>query len=271
MKILFFIDSLAAGGRERRLVELLKGLKSEPNIEFELVLMSNEIHYQQVFNLNIKCHFLIRTSKKDLAVFHKFYKICKYYKPHIVHCCDSMTAVVAVPSCKLLNIILVNGMVANTPVKRNVFNKHWLRAKLTFPFSSVIIGNSNAGLAAYSAPGKKSYCIYNGMDLNRFNNLKEPAFIRKEIFGDKSADIFIVGMVAGFDDRKDYNTLIEAASTLISRNDNIRFVLIGGGVDFNDIKSSVPVSLLNKIIFLGKRSDIESIVNTFDIGILLTN
>lgn len=28
---------------------------------------------------------------------------------------------------------------------------------------------------------------------------------------------------------------------------------------------------MSKIIFLGKRSDIESIVNTFDVGILLTN
>ena len=33
----------------------------------------------------------------------------------------------------------------------------------------------------------------------------------------------------------------------------------------------MPDSLLNKIIFPGKRSDVESIVNIFDIGILLTN
>ena len=36
-------------------------------------------------------------------------------------------------------------------------------------------------------------------------------------------------------------------------------------------KVSVPVSLLNKIIFLGKRSNVESIINIFDVGILLTN
>ena len=232
MRILFFIDSLTSGGKERRLIELMKGIKLKPNIEFELVVMSNEIHYQEVFDLDIKIHYLIRTTKKDLSVFHKFYKICKNYKPDIVHCWDSMTAVIAVPACKLLNIKLVNGMVVDTPVKRNIFNKHWFRAKLTFPFSSMVIGNSNAGLAAYNAPGKKSSCIYNGMDLTRFDNLKEPSFIRKEIFGDESDDIFIVGMVAGFDDRKDYKTLIKAATTLISYNDNIRFVLIGDGARF---------------------------------------
>ena len=271
MRILFFIDSLRSGGKERRLIELMKGIKLKPNIEFELVVMSNEIHYQEVFHLGIKIHYLIRSTKKDLSVFHKFYKICKNYKPDIVHCWDSMTAVIAVPACKLLHIKLVNGMVVDTPVKRNIFNKDWFRAKLTFPFSSMVIGNSNAGLEAYNAPSKKSYCIYNGMDLTRFDNLKEPSFIRKEIFGDESGDIFVVGMVARFDDQKDYNTLIKAATTLISYNDTIRFVLVGDGTNFNEIKSRVPVSLLSKIIFLGKRSDVESIINIFDVGILLTN
>lgn len=271
MRILFFIDSLTSGGKERRLIELMKGIKLNPNIEFELVLMSNEIHYKEVFDLDIKIHYLIRAAKKDLSVFRKFYKICKDYKPGIVHCWDSMTAVIAVPACKLLGIKLVNGMVVNTPVQQNIFNKHWFRAKLTFPFSSMVIGNSNAGLEAYGAPGKKSSCIYNGMDLARFNNLRERSSISQEIFGNESNGMFIAGMVAAFEARKDYKSLIKAAITLVSHHENIRFVLIGDGTDFNEIKNSVPVSLLNKIIFLGKTSDVESIVNIFDVGILLTN
>src|SRR5450631_1026972 len=119
MRILFFIDSLTSGGKERRLVELMKGLRLKSNIEFELVVMSNELHYKEVFDLDIKIHYHIRTTKKDIAIFNKFYKICKNYKPDFVHCWDSMTAVIAVPACKLLNIKLVNGMVVDTPVKRN--------------------------------------------------------------------------------------------------------------------------------------------------------
>lgn len=271
MKILFFIDCLLVGGKERRLTELMKVLKSRQDIQFELVVMSKEIHYQEVYDLNIKIHYLIRSSKKGVSIFQKFYAICKNYNPDIVHCWDSMTAVIAVPACKLLNIKLVNGMVTDTPVKRNIFNKHWFRAKLTFPFSSIVIGNSNAGLAAYGAPGRKSSCIYNGMDLIRFQNLKEASLIRKEIFGDESDDIFIAGMVAAFEDRKDYKTLIEAAISLNSTNDNIRFILIGNGPGFMEIKNTVPRLLLSKVILLGKRADIESIVNTFDVGILLTN
>jgi glycosyltransferase involved in cell wall biosynthesis len=47
--------------------------------------------------------------------------------------------------------------------------------------------------------------------------------------------------------------------------------LIGDGADIDEIKSNVPPQLSRKIIFLGKRADVESIINIFDVGILLTN
>ena len=271
LKVLFFIDSLRAGGKERRCVELLKGLNVSPGISFEIVVMNANIHYQEVFRLNTKIHYLIRKRKKDLSVFQKFYSISKEYKPDIVHCWNDMTAVIAVPTCRLLKIKLVNGMVADTPIRRNIINKSWLRAKLTFAFSSRIIGNSQAGLIGYGAPPKKSSCIYNGMDFNRFKNLKDPTVLLREIFGDDYNDIFVVGMVAAFESRKDYKTLIKAALSLIASNDSIRFILVGDGTNFIQIKNSVPLAFSDKIIFLGKRNDVESIVNLFDVGVLLTN
>ena len=48
MKILFFIDGLGAGGKERRLTELLKALEPISEIDFELVVMNKNIHYQAV-------------------------------------------------------------------------------------------------------------------------------------------------------------------------------------------------------------------------------
>ena len=271
MKILFFINGIFLGGKERRLLELMKEMKLRKQFEFELVVMHNEINYPEIFDLQIKIHYLIRKIKKDVAVFRKFYNICKTYKPDIVHCWDDMTVIYSIPACRLLKIKLINGMVVKTPVKPNLLNKNWLSAQLTFPFSNTIIGNSKAGLAAYRAPVKKSICIYNGMNLNRFINLREPSLVRKEIFGDNSNEIFIAGMVAAFEIRKDYKTLIKAATTLVSLYGNLRFLLVGGGAGLEEIKNSVPVSLLNKIIFPGKRSNVESIINIFDVGILLTN
>lgn len=271
MRILFFIDNLLSGGKERRFIELLKGLKAFPSIEFEIVVMNQNIHYNQVYQLGNKIHFLERKIKKDLSVFKKFYKICKEYSPHMVHTWDDMTTIISIPTCKLLNIRLINGMVTDTPVKQNLLNKTWFRAKLTFLFSDKIIGNSMAGLSGYNAPAKKSACIYNGMDFKRFENLKDRNLLLKEIFSEKNSCDFIVGMVAAFEPRKDYKTLIKAALEITKKCESIRFILVGNGTDFITIKNSVPDEFSDKIIFLGKRNDVESIVNLFDVGVVLTN
>jgi glycosyltransferase involved in cell wall biosynthesis len=271
MRIIFIIDNLGAGGTQRRFVEHIKGVKIHTEIEFEVVIMSNLAHYKDLADLDIKIHYLVRKSKKDLSVFKKFYTICKNYKPAIVHSWESMTSVIAVPTCKLLNIKFVNGMIVDTPVKQSITNKYWFRGKLTFPFSTIVIGNSEAGILAYGAPAKKSICVYNGMALSRFQNLKDPVLMRKEIYGEDAEDVFIVGMVAAFHDRKDYKTLIRAAIILTPLYSNLRFVLVGNGENLSDVKSIVPDSLLHKIKFLGRRSDVESIINIFDIGVLLTN
>lgn len=271
MKILFFIDGLTAGGKERRLCELMKGLRQMPNVDFEVVVMKKKIHYQQVLDLNIKIHFLLRQTKKDLSVFRKFFNICRVFKPDFVHTWDDMTSLIAVPSCKLLRINLINGMVVDTPVKRNFSNKYWRRAKFTFPFSKMIIGNSEAGLKAYGAPVKKAACIYNGMDFNRFSNLKDPYEVHQEIFGYHQKPAFIVGMVAAFEPRKDYDTLIDGAISLVRSTNSVYFVLVGDGSEKRKLEKRVPKDLKQNIIFLGRRNDVESVINIFDVGVLLTN
>jgi glycosyltransferase involved in cell wall biosynthesis len=272
MKVLFFIEGMTAGGKERRLTELMKALKLKSTIDFELVVMTRDIHYEEIFDLGIKVHYLIRKSKKDMSIFQKFYTICRKYKPDIVHCWDSMTAIYSAPICKLLNIKFVNGMVVDTPMPQNMSNVHWRRARVTFPLSNIIIGNSRAGLAGYRAPARKSTCIHNGMDLRRFATVKDPSSIRAELFGKNAEDFFIIGMVAQFDtERKDFSTLIQAAQSLLLVHSNLRFILVGEGPDFDKVKNGIPDSIADKIKLTGRRSDVESVVNIFDIGVLLTN
>lgn len=270
-RILFVIDSLEAGGKERRLTELMKAFHLAGNVEFELVLMNSNIHYKEVLDLGIKIHYVIRKTKRDLSVFQKLYLICKNYKPDVVHCWESMTAIYTVPVCRILNIKCVNGMVIDTPVRQNLCNKNWFRARLTFPLSSVVVGNSYSGLSAYRAPKKKSVCIYNGIAMSRFRDLRDPLNIRQEILGNAIDGAFIAGMVAGIDERKDYTTLIGSAIELLEKHDNLKFLLVGEGSMTGEMKKKVPESLGEKIIFPGKRTDVESIINIFDIGILLTN
>jgi glycosyltransferase involved in cell wall biosynthesis len=267
MKILVFIDNLRAGGKERRCVELLKGLNTASDTSFEILVMNEEIYFQEVFTLNTKIHYLIRRTKKDISVFAKFYKICKEYKPDIVHCWNDMTAVIAVPACKLLSINLVNGMVSDAPIHQNILNKEWLCAQLTFPFSNVIIGNSHAGLKAYKAPESKSLVIYNGFDFKRIENLVSSDKIRNEL---KIKTKFVIGMVASFSKYKDYSTYFNAAQSVLSIRNDVTFIAIGNNTESVESMSLIDKRYQESIKLIGKRSNIESYIMVMDICVLAT-
>ena len=69
MHVVHYIDTLCAGGKERQLVELLKGLTATHGIECELIVMSDKIQYEDLYSLKIPIHFLIRKTKKDSSIF----------------------------------------------------------------------------------------------------------------------------------------------------------------------------------------------------------
>jgi glycosyltransferase involved in cell wall biosynthesis len=267
MKILFFIDNLRAGGKERRCVELMKGLSTLPQISFEIVVMNEDIHFQEVFALNTKIHYLIRKTKKDILVFGKFYKICAESKPDIVHCWNGMTAVIAVPACKLLNLVLINGMVSDAPADQNILRKEWLYAKLTFRFSNIIIANSKAGLKAYKAIKNKSFVIHNGFNFKRIENLVAKDKIRHEL---EIKTKFVIGMVASFSEYKDYKTYFTAAQSVLSARNDVTFLAIGNNTNSVESMSLIHKRYQQAIIPIGQISNIESYINVMDVCVLVT-
>jgi len=263
MKILFFIESLHPGGKERRLVELLKGLSKYEDISTELVLTRKNVHYKDIFNLNLRIHYIERKYRKDLSLFFKFYRIAREFKPDIVHTWGNLPVVYAIPSKMLLKIPLINNQITDAPmhVKGGL-----LSYKITFPFSDILIANSKAGLKSYNAPESKSKVIYNGFAFDRIEYLETPEKIRERL--NINTD-HVLGMVASFSLLKDYGTYIKAAQKVLKKNSNIVFLCVGAGDD--DIYHElVNHEFNNKIRFLSRQHNIESIMNICDIGILAT-
>lgn len=265
MKILFFIESLRPGGKERRLVELLKGLSKFENISIELVLTRRDIHYKNIFSLNIKLHYLERKYlKKDPSLFFKFYRIALKFKPDIIHVWGNLAAIYAIPTKILLTTPLINNQITNARLR---VKGGLLNCKITFPFSNILIANSKAGLKAYNAPEGKSRVIYNGFDFNRLVDLKSPDTVRKQI---NISTRHVVGMVATFSLLKDYGTYIKAAQQVLNKNSNITFLCVGAGND-GMYRKLVKPEFINKIRFLDQQQNVESIMNVCDIGVLMTN
>jgi len=267
LRILFVIDTLGPGGKERRFTELLKALKAGGDVSFELVVMSSDIHYTELLDFGIKIHSVLRKTTKDLSVFRKLWLIIKEYQPDAVHCWESMTAVYLAPVCKLLNCILINGMVTNVPLQRNLSNHHWRRARLTFPLSRVIVSNSKAGLKAYRVPVKKGVVIYNGFNFSRLENLSDKQAVRGEM---NIGTDYVVGMVASFWKQKDYPTYYKAAQIVLDNRRDVTFLAVGPGTDSEESLSLMREGDMNNFRLLGKRSNIESMVNIMDVCVLST-
>jgi glycosyltransferase involved in cell wall biosynthesis len=267
IKILFFIDVFRAGGRERRLLELIKGLKKTSNFECEIVLTEKEVHYKELLKTDIKIYYIERKFiSKDPWLFYLFYNICKNSKPDIIHVWGNMPAFYAIPAKVFLGIPMINSQISDAP---RLKKGELIYSKLNFLFSNLIISNSKAGLEAYKAPKFKSKVIYNGFDFNRLNNLTEPLTVKREFNINTKT---IIGMVASFSTKKDYLTYIKSANVILKDNDDITFLCVGDNVDDSDTNYLDLISTENKekIKFLGKQNNVESIMNICDIGILTT-
>lgn len=264
MKILFFIESLRPGGKERRLVELLKGLKQFTYIKAELVLTRKEIHYIDVLDLDIKIHIIERKFiKKDPRLFFKFYKIARTFKPDVIHVWGNMVAIYALLTKLFLKIYMVNSQITGAPAKPI---KGLLGPGLSFHFSDIIISNSMAGLYSYTPPPEKSRVIYNGFDFKRIEKLENLQIVRKHF---KLSSKYIVCMVASFTELKDYETYIKAANMVLSKIKDVTFLCVGDG-NYSDFKKLVDPENKRNIKFLGKQEKVESIMNVCDIGVLAT-
>ncbi len=269
------IDSLGKGGKERRMLELIKGLKNKDadnSFNIHLISLTDLVEYNYVYDLPITFEIIKRKTKKDFSIIPKLRRVIKTFQPDIIHSWGTMASIYLSVSNLFTGTPLINGVLADAYPGLNLSDKHYLRVKLTTPFSAVFIANSKAGIKAYRTPLKKSICIYNGIDFKRFENLRSVADIEIELLGSRKDGRAIIGMVATFDERKDYNTLVNAAIKMCSSNKKLVFLLIGDGPTLGPLKEKVPPELLNnQIIFTGRKDDIESILQIIDIGVLSTH
>ena len=267
MRILIITDNLVRGGKERRLIELLKGLKKN-KVHCELCIFSKVIEYEEIHDMDIPLHILERHPKKDPRVFGRFLTLCKEVKPDLIHSWGSMPSIYAIPSVARLKIPFLNALITDAPHNMRLWESRLFRAKLTFPFSDLVLGNSEAGLTAYGVPWHKSLCIHNGFDFKRLRNLEDPAVIRQQ-YGIQTEKVGV--MVGKFEPRKDYESYVKAAIKVIDERNDVSFVAAGDGSMLETIKQMVPASYQQRIHFPGRVNQVEALVKASDIGILLSN
>jgi glycosyltransferase involved in cell wall biosynthesis len=134
----------------------------------------------------------------------------------------------------------------------------------------VVVVNSAAGQSAHSRFGyrpRRWEMIPNGFDIECFRiDPDAPQRLRASLR--LPEDSFLVTVPARFDPMKDHATFLAAAKLFARRHANAYFVLLGRGIERNNLILWEMVSATRyaeRIVLLGERSDVQAILAGSDV------
>lgn len=263
MRIVHVIETLKAGGKERQLLELTRGLHAI-GIRSDIVVQTDAIEYD-IEDIRQNVHVIARASRWDLSLIGKTRAYIDQARPDVVHSWGTMPSLYAVPATRFGKVPFIAGHIRDAPSNMSRFDKRWWHGKASEPFAAAIVANSRAGLAAYRVGGSKAHVVYNGFDFSRRLAAADPQF-RASLGVDTE---HAVGMVARFGAHKDYSTFFKAAELICAYRDDVSFVAVGDGpglLAYQDRYRDHP-----RIRVLGRRGDVERIVANLSIGVLVTS
>ena len=109
--------------------------------------------------------------------------------------------------------------------------------------------------------------VYSGIDLSKFENTAASNKLRSEF--NISDDEVLIGNVAAIAPHKDYYTFIATVEELIKRGVKAKYIAIGDGPMYKEIKQLINEKGLSKeIVMTGFRSDIPEILPELDIFLI---
>ncbi len=255
IRVLQIVDELRRGGKERQLVELIKGIDKDKFEMYVISLLPREDGYdEEVKGLAMKFSYLNRKYKWDLSLVRELVRYCKENEIDIVYSWDGMTSVYSLLASYFTKVKFINGSIRDTDTRKSY--KH-LYKRLVLRLSRNVVANSNAGLKVYGAE-KKGKVIYNGLDFKRFENQKI-----------ENHNKFIVGIAANLTVYKDYYTFFDAIKILRSGNNNFEVHVVGWGKMAEIYKRyAEELGIMDCVKFFGRVSDAENYISKFDVGVL---
>lgn len=265
MKILFVINKFAGGGRERRLVQLVRGLDKIGGFELHATVFLDKIEYPEVEKTSLIIHYLKIRNRRDQ--FQQYKSLVEDIRPDIIHSwIETPTECLTLPllakkyKCKYISGFVADGNKIKSFIQR-------MAVRYTFAKADAIISNSKAGLLAKGAPLSKSHVIYNGFDDSRLSKTNRNEKRRELGITYK----YLVTMAARINDVKDWDMFINLAEKSVVNNLDVYFLAVGNGEKLEYYQQLVEKRQLKNISFIGRRTDVEEIIDASDICTLFTN
>lgn len=275
MRVLHIITGLGLGGAEMMLLKLLKAADRSATEHVVLTLTDLDVLVPDIRALGVRVQSLgVAGGLSGLRALWLARRVVSEFRPDAVmtwlHHADLFGVALKclAPSIRLIwNLRCSRLSPDELPVSNILLVK--LLAHLSF-VPTVVVANARFGMEEHIRIGYKAchwMVLPNGFDTDAFS---PDAVARRETrqqLGMSNTE-FVIGMVGRYHAMKGFDAFVRAAGVLAQKNLRVRFVLVGTDVsDENaELKRTLEAEgLSGKVLLLGPRRDIPSIMNAFDI------
>lgn len=270
MKILFVIGSFNAGGTETYLLRFLRQKSSSLPDCTVLVTCGNcsGALYEKYKELGIKI-VPLRIGYRNILNYLTFYRFLK--KNNYDTICDFdgtfsggriFTSYLAGVKKRIVFYRQTSDLAF---IKFMGLSLNKIYKKLLFCYSTNILSNSKMAIDVYfdGLTDLRFKVIYNGIDTNMFNVPLSKTELRR--LNNIPLNSFIIGHTGRFLEVKNHKFMIDVVAALKERNHNFHMVFAGRDVRENLISYANQKKVLDRVIFLGERNDIPSVLKMFDL------
>ncbi len=251
INILFVIDGLYPGGKERQFMELLKGLDKSV-YKIGIITFHENMFYTEQAKFQADYYAELDKSANKFKPFFTIFSCFKKFRPDIVHTWDYLSSLYVYFPAKIYGAKFINGSIRDAGIEKGWQFK---AKKLMLKRADIAISNSQKGLQNYGVTGK---VIYNAVDFGRFS--------RKHINGE-----FRIIKVANFTDYKNHQMFLDAAVELLNERVVDRVFLAGSGKyeeKYKNFTALLPENIRTRIEFLGAVNNIEHYLEKCSVGVL---
>jgi len=278
-KVIWLIDGLGPGGAEQLMTTLLKFFDRE---QYEMRICAlqdrgSDIIIQKLKHLGIPVDFVyIKHLRDPLNIFH-ILAYLKEHQPDIIHTQLEFSDTLGNIAAKLLGIPSVSTLhtIELPQTGTSTYWRHQLRWFSLRNFCARIIAVSDKTREHHIRYGKlpqnKTVTLYNGIDLNKFQNINMQSLEEKRQSLNHLTESQIICTVAVLREPKGIQYMIKALPTIIENIPNATYLVIGDGAYKQELQSlAKECDVEEHVIFAGHRTDIPELLALSEVFVLPT-
>lgn len=275
LKVLHVIIGLNVGGAEMMLKRLVEADALHGQERIVVSLTSLGTLGKSICDQGIDVHSLGMKSIFDFpTILSKLFKLIRQIRPQVVQTWMYHADLLGGLAARMAGSCILVWGIRSTSIPHGPLSvTYWLVricAILSYVVPHKIVCNANVARKAHIELGfsaRKICVIGNGFDFSELGNSAVVRASSRGQLGFKENEI-VIGVAGRFDPLKDFGNFISAAAKLMTRTNNVRFLMVGRDLDESNETLTHWIEnarLSDRIVMVGEQLDIPFYYSAMDI------